>query len=669
MADITDIFGGAYVLPTPKISLTAPPEDQLKNAMEKAGITPPEYIVLDGNIHRFSSDESRNKSDKPGWYIGFRDGIPAGHFGCFRKAVDFGWIADMGRPLTTEEMTLNATRMAELKRMRDDELKRQREVAADASKKIWAKSLMAPEDHPYLQRKGIQPNGVRVTEDGRLIVPITNQDTSISSLQYISEDGSKRFQPGGAISGKYWIMGALDGASPIYIAEGFATAATIREETNCPVVVAFSASNIPKIAETIRKMVGISKIVICADNDDSGVGLRSANEAANAIGAAVIMPPLAGDMNDFKQSGHDLAGLLRPQSSQELRDSLKAVYISDIPNVFIPTDDLVQNILERSTFAMFYGDSNSGKTFLAIDMACHIALGRPWMGANVEQGLVVYLATEASKSVINRVIAFQIHHQVTIPNFLIVQVPLNFYENDNDATRVMEMIRNEEKNRGIKCQLIVGDTLARMASGANENSGEDMGPVMDRFDDLMNGIESTVLLIHHSGKDSSRGSRGWSGLRAHIDTEIEITESNESRKASITKQRAMPSKGMDIYFDLEIIELGEGKWGTPATTCIVKQTTSPTAEYMNKINESCRIIEDAWYCSGKERVNQMPFITRSALIDYIITTKKIKEKTAQNMVIPTSKMMKEIGKKITPEGDHGWVISDPEWLSAINLCS
>lgn len=663
MADITEIFGGPYVAPksTTSTTITAPPEDQLREEIAKAGLNAPGQIVLDGNIHRFNSEEKGQS--KNGWYIGYRDGIPAATFGCWKQGIEQTWKADIGRQLTPEETYLYAQRLTELKKRREEDQKRQYDLAADCATQIWAESAMASHDHPYLVRKGIQPNGIRMTGDGRLIIPVTNQDTTISSLQYIKDDGSKQFHPGGATSGKFWVMGSVEDNGPTYIAEGFATAATIREEVDRPVIVAFSAHNIPKVAQIMRKALGPTHtIIICADNDESGTGLKFANEAASSIGATVIMPPELGDMNDYKQSGYDLMELLRQRSDAELRDALKAVYISEIPNQFIPSDDLVQNVMARQTFAMLYGDSNSGKTFLAIDMACHIALGRDWMGSKVEQGMVVYLASESPQSVINRIIAFQSHHKVEIPNFLVVQVPINFHANDNDAIRIIEMIRHEEASRGIKCELIIGDTLARMASGANENSGEDMGPVMDRFDLLMNSINSTILLIHHSGKDSSRGSRGWSGLRAHIDTEIEVSEKDDTKKASITKQRALPSKGMDIYFKLEVIELGTGKWGTPATTCIVLKDDPPISECKDKNNDPHRIFTDAWYCSGKEMKNNMPYITRSALYAYLNEYYNLADSTIAKKLKPSGDLMKEVKEKLT-QFEHGWVISDPGWAT------
>lgn len=91
-------------------------------------------------------------------------------------------------------------------------------------------------------------------------------------------------------------------------------------------------------------------------------------------------------------------------------------------------------------------------------------------------------------------------------------------------------------------------------------------------------------MIHHSGKDAAKGMRGWSGLRAAVDTEIEVTadEATGLRSAEITKQRDLPGKGERIGFRLEVVEMGTGKWGHPLTSCIVQSAAAPLKVERNK---------------------------------------------------------------------------------------
>jgi RecA-family ATPase len=99
------------------------------------------------------------------------------------------------------------------------------------------------------------------------------------------------------------------------------------------------------------------------------------------------------------------------------------IFADDLPTEFIPPDELIEGIITTGDSSMLYGDSNSGKTFFAIDMACAIALGIPWMGRKTEPGIVIYLAAESPASVKRRLQAYQKHHNLSVPNFVIVQNP------------------------------------------------------------------------------------------------------------------------------------------------------------------------------------------------------------------------------------------------------
>lgn len=247
-------------------------------------------------------------------------------------------------------------------------------------------------------------------------------------------------------------------------------------------------------------------------------------------------------------------------------------------------DELIEGLLIRSSMAVIYGDSNSGKTFLAIDIGAAIALQSPWMGRNVEGGMVVYLATESPSSVRNRLRAYQAQHQVRVPNFVIVSSPINLYDGAADTSAVIDLITRLEAEMGTKCELVIGDTLARMSAGANENSGEDMTTVLKHLDRIKDRAKAAVMLIHHTGKDAAKGMRGWSGLRAAIDTELEVTTNDTSgtRTLEITKQRDMGGKGDRIGFRLDTVAMGVSKWGKPQTSCVVIGADAPPKETKGK---------------------------------------------------------------------------------------
>jgi putative DNA primase/helicase len=189
MVDITHIFDGPFTPPAqPRFD---PAEVQLRDAIEKAGITPPPNITLDGKIHRFRSGTkgSGGHGDKTGWYIGFPDGIPAGRFGCWRAGMEIPWRADVGRELSPVEEMAYARRLAEAMAARKEEERKGREVAAATVEKIWEGLHAASPDHPYLLKKGVLAHGARITDDGRLVLPLYDVDGELSSLQYIDHEG------------------------------------------------------------------------------------------------------------------------------------------------------------------------------------------------------------------------------------------------------------------------------------------------------------------------------------------------------------------------------------------------------------------------------------------------------------------------------------------------
>jgi len=279
--------------------------------------------------------------------------------------------------------------------------------------------------------------------------------------------------------------------------------------------------------------------------------------------------------------------------SVELREpepvrKLQHVLAADLSDDDVEFDDeLVERVLERASMAVLYGDSNSGKTFLAIDLGASICLTRDFLGRNTAGGLVVYLATEAAASVQRRLRAYQRHHGVRVPGFAIVQSPINLFDGDADVTAVIALIEQLEQAHGEKAVLIIGDTLSRISAGANENSGEDMGVVLMHADAIRAATGATFLWIHHTGKDQAKGMRGWSGMRAAIESEIEISadEVTGVRTAEVTKQRDIPGKGDRYGFTLREVKLGVNRWGAERGSCVIVPTDAPVKAARKRTSE------------------------------------------------------------------------------------
>lgn len=356
-------------------------------------------------------------------------------------------------------------------------------------------------------------------------------------------------------------------------------------------------------------------------------------------------------------------------------EKLNAIFGDELGSDYEAPNELVEGLITIGSTVVVYGDSNSGKTFWALSVAASVAMGTTCYGRKTDPGLVVYLASESPTSIRSRVQAIKKHYGDDLENLVVVQAPVNFYLGDGDANDVIELVRKVEEMKGQCVRLIIGDTLARISAGANENSGEDMGPVMSRFDVVAAATRACIMIIHHNGKDAAKGSRGWSGIRAHIDTEIEVTEKDGVRSVTVTKQRELPSKGEAIYFKLQVIEMGRTKFGKPATTCVAipddeSQEQTPHKP-LTKHDQNVQLLERAWHASGAEMRNNCPYLSRSALMDVIVADGN-SQRTAENKVAPGRKdglIMPMLNAGVMRPFEHGWIFVNPTQTNAMLMLS
>jgi len=665
MADLTSILGGPWSPPPEKIIET--PEAQLLHAMRQAGLEPPDHVVLDGKLHRFKSGtKGEGKAgDKPGWYVVFGDGIPAGRFGCWRSGVEVTWRADVGRKPTAAEEMAHARRVAEARAARDAAIERQREVVSDTVDAIWSAAQAAHPDHPYLQRKGIGVHGARVTGDGRLVVPLFDRDGTISTLQYISHDGGKLYHPGGQTGGKFWMIGTMDDPGTLYVAEGFATAATIHETTARPVVVAYSASNLVPVTGTLREMYGATQdIVIVADNDASGVGQRYAEQASAKFGARMVMPPTQGDANDYKAAGNDLAGLLLPPDDDWL------IPADDFSSQPAPISWLVKRWVQDHALIMVHGPSGGGKTFVVLDWCLRMASGMPeWCGQKVRHGNVVYLAGEGHHGLRSRIAAWKHNHNI---NRLSMWLSKDGCDLNTSAgyLKVVEQIRLLPN----KPKIIVVDTLHRFLAG-DENSAQDAKTMLDACNSLMNEFQCSVILVHHTGvsEEAQHRARGSSAWRGALDIEISIVPGKDGVPMQIVQRKSKDAElAQTVHVELQQVTIPG--WldedDQPVTSAVVVEAQAPASSTKkdSKIDSHRKTFENAWWASGAEVRNGQPYLSRSAMIDYLIQKMNVSEASAKVYIKPSA-IGKPIADMLVAEiieaFEHGWVVVDDAQASAM----
>lgn len=667
MTDLTHILPPQWMAQQKVIET---PEMQFMDAIRAAGLEPPDQIHMDGKIHRFKSGTKGSGShggDKPGWYLVFGDGVPAGRFGCWRAGVEVTWRAEVGRKLTATEEMAHARRMAEAKALRDAEMERKHEVASSTVEKIWSEAQGASPDHPYLKRKGIGVHGARVTGDGRLVVPLYDLDGIISSLQYIAHDGGKLYHSGGQTGGKFWMLGTMDEPGTLFVAEGFATAATIHETTNRPVIVAYSASNLVPVVRTLREIYGqAQEMVIVADNDKSGTGQKYADQASAKYVARVVMPPIDGmDANDYAQAGHNLDALLNPPKQDWL---IRADDFSAQP---APISWLVKRWLQDQALIMVHGPSGGGKTFVVLDWCLRMASGMSdWCGNKIKQGNVVYLAGEGHHGLRGRIAAWKTYHKANGINMWLSKggVDLN---TPAGYMKVADSLRFLKERPSI----IVVDTLHRFLQG-DENSAQDAKSMLDACAALMAEFNCSVVLVHHTGvsEEAQHRARGSSAWRGALDIEISVIPGKNEKPIQIVQRKSKDSElAHPINVELQSVEIPgwideDGEAVTSAI--IIESNIIIQHKKESDISKDIKKFTNAWWASGAEDRDGNPYLSRSALLNYLIVNDGVSESTAQTYVKAGKQgrlIYNLLNAEIISAFEYGWIISDSVTASSMMI--
>lgn len=231
---------------------------------------------------------------------------------------------------------------------------------------------------------------------------------------------------------------------------------------------------------------------------------------------------------------------------------------------------IIKGVLPKAALGVVYGASGSGKSFLVLDMGMAIARGVEWRGRKVKQGRVAYIAAEGADGFRKRLAAYAMRHNVDLAT-----VPMTVL---NAAPNLMEKQDAVDIVKGIRASggadLIIVDTFAQTTPGANENAAEDVGKALGYCKRIHEATGAMVLLIHHAGKDATKGARGWSGLRAAADAEIEVVREATGRFLRLTKSKD-GEDGLEWGFDLEVVQLGLDEDLDPITSCVVVEAQMP----------------------------------------------------------------------------------------------
>jgi hypothetical protein len=280
-----------------------------------------------------------------------------------------------------------------------------------------------------------------------------------------------------------------------------------------------------------------------------------AAKVAHAYSYGQNAPGLKSPEHDFGDVPTQAESTKRGRLYFELPDEMQTAHESPY---------LIKGFLDQGASSVVFGDSNVGKSFVMLDVAFHIAAGRPWREMRVHRQGVVYVAAEGGRTIRSRILALKKHFAADSFALALVPCSVDLGVRSADTRGLIDLIGEAAKRMDVAVGLVVVDTLSRALAGGDESSSADMGALVKNMDRLREHTGAHVAFVHHSGKDASKGARGWSGLRAAIDTEIEIVPG----EIRVTKQRDMEAI-RPLGFSLESVPVGTDADGDTITSCVV----------------------------------------------------------------------------------------------------
>jgi putative DNA primase/helicase len=330
----------AFIAQQPKISV----EEEFKEACKAAGLKLDGDPIMDGKRYRVALVDDKG-GDKNGVYIGHLDGHPAGYIKNFRTGIAMNWKSKGYDATDEEKAKLNAEAAVKLQQRETERAEKHEEIAARVQGEI--QRLVEPTERtPYQQDKGISINKGVLTDRGgkRTYIPAQDINGKTWTMQYIQEDGTKRFPKGGKKEGCFHVVGGMDAlakAPILAVGEGYATMTTASESLGFATVVAFDSGNLKQVAESLQKKFPGKPLLFVADDDvlsaeKSPLGINAgrmkAEAAAKELGGMAVFPVFApGEARKGLSDFNDLA--TRSELGREAADrQLKAAMSLSINN-------------------------------------------------------------------------------------------------------------------------------------------------------------------------------------------------------------------------------------------------------------------------------------------------------------------------------------------------
>lgn len=335
-----------------------------------------------------------------------------------------------------------------------------------------------------------------------------------------------------------------------------------------------------------------SDVVIMRDNDESGKNhtiLVGSNLEGVAASIRVVDPPGVppkGDISDWLEAHPGSVFTFHEMVEKEAKLWTKAppasrfgaVMWSSLDVVSSRQDWLIEDVLFAGDSCLVYGESQSGKSFLACDAALSVSRGVDFLGKKTAKGGVIYQAGEGGKGLIKRLKAYRAHHEIKdeLP-FVLLTSKVDLYGKNGDAEAFLQEILAWKTVMSEPLSLLVIDTFSTASPGANENASEDMSRILSNIETIQKAANVAVAIVHHKNAAGEKP-RGHTSLYANADSALEVIRDKTSKSRSFKIAKVKDGlDGQTIGFRLQTVVLGSYDDGKSITSCVVEPAQDGSA--------------------------------------------------------------------------------------------
>ena len=286
------------------------------------------------------------------------------------------------------------------------------------------------------------------------------------------------------------------------------------------------------------------------------------------------------------QAGHSGESRSEQPDNEECPVDKKPLFMdaADLLLNIQPPQWLIKRFVSADSLTTLFGSPGSGKSFIAIDMACSVASGQDWNGNRTATGQVLYIAGEGHVGFGRRLTAWQGVHGAIPHNRLFVSTRSIAF-NAAGLQAVLDAIA-ELSDVPV---LIVIDTLATVIDG-NENDAADMARFIRALKAMQVRTQAAVLVVHHTGHGDKTRARGHSSLNGAIDTELKLERADDGNGTmSCTKQKDAEPPA-PVGFELSQYAIGEDEDGDPITSCTVSYSVADASTSKQRKPSTSQVI-------------------------------------------------------------------------------